>query len=230
MTLDELREEVLDANLELVRQGLVIFTFGNASGRDPETDLVAIKPSGVPYEQISPRDLVITDIDGNIVEGELRPSSDLNTHLALYRAFPGVNGVVHTHSRYATAWAQAGVEIPAYGTTHADYFPGPIPVTRHMEAYEIEKDYELNTGHAIVRRFGNLDPLRTNAVLVAGHAPFCWGETAGHAAHTAVVLEELARMAYLTLTIRADTAAISEALHQKHFHRKHGPDAYYGQG
>ncbi|HEX4231040.1 MAG TPA: L-ribulose-5-phosphate 4-epimerase AraD [Bryobacteraceae bacterium] len=230
MSLDELREEVVDANLELVRQGLVIFTFGNASGRDPETNLVAIKPSGVPYEQISPQDLVVTDIDGNIVEGELRPSSDLPTHLVLYRAFPGVNGVVHTHSRYATAWAQAGVDIPAYGTTHADYFPGPIPVTPHMAAHEIETDYELNTGHAIVRRFGNLDPLRTNAVLVAGHAPFCWGETVAAAAHTALVLEELARMAYLTLTIRADTAAISEALHHKHFHRKHGPDAYYGQG
>ena len=229
MSLEQLREEVLEANLELVRQGLVIFTFGNASGFDPETDLVAIKPSGVPYEQITPQDLVVTDLEGNIVEGELRPSSDLPTHLALYRAFPGVNGVVHTHSRYATAWAQAGVEIPPYGTTHADYFPGPIPVTPPLEADEIKIDYELNTGHAIVRRFGNLDPLRTTAVLVAGHAPFCWGETVGTAAHTAVVLEELARMAYLTLTIRADTAAISEALHHKHFHRKHGPDAYYGQ-
>lgn len=230
MSLDTLREEVLDANLGLVRQGLVIFTFGNASGRDPATGLVAIKPSGVPYPQITKKDLVIADLDGNIVEGELRPSSDLPTHLALYRAFPGVNGVVHTHSRYATAWAQAGMEIPPYGTTHADYFPGPIPVTAHMERHEIETDYELNTGHAIVRRFGNLDPLRTNAVLVAGHAPFCWGETAGAAAHTAVVLEELAHMAYLTLTIRADTAAISEVLHHKHFHRKHGPGAYYGQG
>jgi L-ribulose-5-phosphate 4-epimerase len=229
VTLHELRGEVLDSNLELVRQGLVIFTFGNASGRDPETNLVAIKPSGVPYEQITPEDLVISDLDGNIVEGELRPSSDLPTHLALYRAFPGVNGVVHTHSRYATAWAQAGVEIPAFGTTHADYFPGPVPVTPHMEPQEIETGYELNTGHVIIRRFGNLDPLRTKAVLVAGHAPFCWDETVTGAAHMAVILEELARMAYLTLTIRADTAAISEALHHKHFSRKHGPEAYYGQ-
>jgi len=229
MSLEKLREEVLDANLELVRQGLVIFTFGNASGRDPATDLVAIKPSGVAYDKITQQDLVITDLDGNIVEGELRPSSDLPTHLALYRAFPGVNGVVHTHSRYATAWAQAGVEIPPYGTTHADYFPGPIPVTAHLEQHEIETEYELNTGQAIIRRFGNLDPLRTNAVLVAGHAPFCWGETPEAAAHTAVVVEELAHMAYLTLTIRADTAAISQALHHKHFYRKHGPGAYYGQ-
>jgi L-ribulose-5-phosphate 4-epimerase len=229
MSLDDLRNKVLEANLELVRQGLVVFTFGNASGRDPETGLVAIKPSGVPYEKITPQDLVVTDLHGNIVECVLRPSSDLPTHLALYRAFPGINGVVHTHSRYATAWAQAGVEIPPYGTTHADYFPGPIPVTPHMDAREIETDYELNTGNVIIRRFGNLDPLRTTAVLVAGHAPFCWGKTVADAAHTAVVLEELARMAYLTLTIRADTAAISEALHHKHFHRKHGPDAYYGQ-
>jgi L-ribulose-5-phosphate 4-epimerase len=229
MSLEALREEVLDANLELVRRGLVIFTFGNASGIDRASGLVAIKPSGVPYDEMKAADLVITDIDGNIVEGTLRPSSDLATHLALYRAFPQVNGVAHTHSRYATAWAQAGVEIPCLGTTHADYFRGAIPVTPPMRPEEIQTDYELNTGHVIVRRFGNLDPLSTPAVLVAGHAPFCWGSTVTDAAHTATVVEELAHMAFLTLTIKADAAAISDHLRDKHFLRKHGAEAYYGQ-
>ncbi len=229
MTLKSLREEVLEANLELVRRGLVLFTFGNASGFDRQSGLVAIKPSGVPYDRLTPADLVITDLAGKIVEGTLRPSSDLATHLALYRAFDGVNGVVHTHSRFATAWAQASVEIPCLGTTHADYFHGPIPVTPHMASEEIEHDYELNTGLVIVRRFEGLDPLRNSAVLVAGHAPFCWGPTPTDAAHTAVILEELAHMAYLTTTINADVKTISQTLHDKHFLRKHGPKAYYGQ-
>jgi L-ribulose-5-phosphate 4-epimerase len=229
MKLKSLREEVLEANLELVRRGLVIFTFGNASGFDRQSGLVAIKPSGVSYDRMTAADLVITDLEGKAVEGTLRPSSDLATHLALYRAFDGVNGIVHTHSRYATSWAQAGLEIPCFGTTHADYFHGPIPVTPQMAAGEIQSEYELNTGHVIVRRFEGLNPLRTSAVLVAGHAPFCWGLTPADAAHTAVIVEELAHMAYLTMTINADAKAISEELRDKHFLRKHGPDAYYGQ-
>lgn len=184
MKLKSLREEVLEANLELMRRGLVIFTFGNASGLDPSSGFVVIKPSGVPYDQLTPSELVITDLNGKIVEGNLRPSSDLPTHLVLYAEFPGVNGVVHTHSRYATAWAQAAVDIPCFGTTHADYFRGEIPVTRAMQPCEIEADYEWNTGRVIAERFQDLDPLATRAVLVAGHAPFCWGPSVSEAAHT----------------------------------------------
>lgn len=229
MKLKSLREEVFEANQELVRHNLVVFTFGNASGFDRATGLVVIKPSGVPYETMKPDDLVITDLDGNNVEGSLRPSSDLPTHRALYRAFEGVNGVVHTHSRYATAWAQAGVEIPCFGTTHADYFHGPIPATAEMLPPEIESEYEWNTGEVIIRRFAQLNPLTTPAVLVSGHAPFCWGASPSDAAHTAVVVEELAHLAYLTLTIRPEARPISQALRDKHFLRKHGPNAYYGQ-
>jgi L-ribulose-5-phosphate 4-epimerase len=227
--LKQLREEVFEANQELVRKGLVIFTFGNASGYDRASGLVAIKPSGVPYDKLTPDDLVIIDVHGKIVEGNLRPSSDLPTHLALYRAFDGVNGVVHTHSRYATAWAQAAREIPCLGTTHADYFPGAIPVTGVMQPHEIQSEYELNTGQVIIERFRTLDPLATPAVLVNGHAPFCWGPSVTAAAHTAEIVEELAHMAFLTFTIRADSTAISEVLHNKHFLRKHGANAYYGQ-
>jgi L-ribulose-5-phosphate 4-epimerase len=229
MRLKQLREEVLEANLEIVRRGLVLYTFGNASGYDPESQLVAIKPSGVPYEELKPEHLVITDLDGKIVEGDLRPSSDLPTHVILYRAFHGVRGVVHTHSRYATAWAQAGKDIPCLGTTHADYCRGPVPVTAHMEPDEIRNEYERNTGHAIVRRFKNLNPLETPGVLVAGHAPFAWGPTPADAAHMAVVLEELAHMAYLTMTINAASEPLTDTLRDKHFLRKHGSTAYYGQ-
>jgi L-ribulose-5-phosphate 4-epimerase len=229
MQLKKLREEVFEANLELVRRGLVIFTFGNASGFDRAEGLVAIKPSGVPYDKLTPGDLVITDLDGKIVEGNLRPSSDLPTHLALYRAWEGVHGVVHTHSRYATAWAQANVEIPCFGTTHADYIHGPLPVTRPMQPEEIQSEYEWNTGLVILERFQKLDPLCTPAVLVSGHAPFCWGPTVTDAAHTAAVIEELANMAFLTITIKADSLAISDSLRDKHFFRKHGANAYYGQ-
>ena len=229
MTLRALREEVLEANLELVRRGLVVFTFGNASGCDRASQRVVIKPSGVPYDRLTPADLVITDLGGKVVEGNLRPSSDLPTHVALYRAFGGIGGVVHTHSRYATAWAQSGVEIPCFGTTHADYFRNSIPLTRVMKPQEIESEYEWNTGSVIAERFANLDPLATPAVLVSGHAPFCWGASVTAAAHNAAILEELAHMAYLTITIRADAEAISEALRDKHFLRKHGPGAYYGQ-
>jgi L-ribulose-5-phosphate 4-epimerase len=229
MILEELRKEVLEANLELVRRSLVIYTFGNASAFDRASGVAVIKPSGVPYEQLTPADLVLTDLNGKIVEGSLRPSSDLPTHLALYRAWPGVNGVVHTHSRYATAWAQANKEIPCFGTTHADYFQGSVPLTRPMTPTEIESAYELNTGHVIIESLRDLDPLHTTAVLVSGHAPFCWGPTVRDAAHTAVIVEELAHMALLTITINAESAPISQAQHHKHFFRKHGSTAYYGQ-
>ncbi len=226
----ELKEQVLEANLELVRSGLVLFTFGNASGIDRSRGLVAIKPSGVSYEQMNSEDIVLVDMDGNIVEGSLKPSSDLATHLLLYKEFPSIGGVVHTHSEFATAWAQAGRSIPPYGTTHADYFYGEIPVTDELTQEEIEGDYVLNTGKAIVRRFRNIDPLATPAVLVAGHGPFAWGTTAMSAAHNAVLLEAVARMAYHTTTLNAACTPISQPLQDRHYYRKHGAKATYGQG
>src|SRR5215468_8983487 len=189
MLLPRLREEVLQANLELVRQGLVLYTFGNASAVSREDELVVIKPSGVPYDRMKPGDLVVTDLNGKIVEGILRPSSDLPTHLVLYKAFSQIGGVAHTHSEYATAWAQARRPIPCLGTTHADYFRGPVPVTEAMDPREIESAYEANTGEVIARRFAGADPAHVPAVLVAGHGPFCWGPTAADAAHNAVILE-----------------------------------------
>jgi L-ribulose-5-phosphate 4-epimerase len=229
MLLPELREQVLQANLELVRQGLVLFTFGNVSGIARDKGLVVIKPSGVPYDSMKPADLVITDLGGKIVEGELCPSSDLPTHLALYNAFSTIGGVAHTHSEYATAWGQARRSIPCFGTTHADYFHGPVPVTDTLADSEIVSDYELNTGHAIVRTFQKIDYAAIPAVLVANHGPFCWGRNAEEAAHNAVILEAVARMAYYTLRIndRADPAG--RTLHDKHYLRKHGTNAYYGQ-
>jgi len=229
MMLEALREEVLEANLELVRRGLVLYTFGNASGIARESGLVVIKPSGVPYERMAASDLVITDMDGRVVEGDLKPSSDLATHLALYRAFDEIGGVVHTHSTHATSWAQACREIPCLGTTHADYFHGAIPVTEAMEAGDIESEYEWNTGQAIVRCLDGRDPLDMRAVLVAGHGPFCWGDSASDAAHVAVVLEEVARMALSAMAINVGVTPISDALRDKHFMRKRGPGAYYGQ-
>jgi L-ribulose-5-phosphate 4-epimerase len=227
--LEQLRTEVLEANLEIVRRGLVLYTFGNASGIDRQSGLVAIKPSGVPYESMKPSDLVITDLDGKIVEGSLRPSSDLATHLHLYREFPSIGGVVHTHSEYATAWAQAGKPIPAYGTTHADYFYGPVPVTEELTDEEIGGDYVLNTGLAITRRFKGLDPVAVPGVLVRGHAPFVWGKTPSDAAHNAVVLEAVARMGYFTATLNAACGGVSQALLDRHYFRKHGAKATYGQ-
>lgn len=229
MILKTLREEVLEANLELVRRGLVLYTFGNASGIDRKQGLVAIKPSGVPYESMKPEDLVVVDLDGKAVEGNLRPSSDLPTHLILYKAFAGIGGVAHTHSRFATAWAQAAREIPCFGTTHADYFYGPIPVTRALTPKQIRDDYEVNTGRAIVQRFAKLNPLHMPGVLVAGHAPFCWGATPAEAAHAAVIVEEIAAMATATVAANPKAKAISKHLHDKHFLRKHGASAYYGQ-
>ena len=227
--LEALRAEVYEANIELVRRGLVLYTFGNASGVSREQGLVVIKPSGVPYETMTPADMVITDLEGDVVEGTLRPSSDLATHAALYRAFPSIGGIAHTHSRHATAWAQAGREIPCFGTTHADYFHGPIPVTKPLTPAEIETDYEANTGVAIIRLMKGRDPLGCPAALVSGHAPFCWGKSATDAAHAAVIVEELAAMAFQTLVINPNAQPISSALHDKHHHRKHGPTAYYGQ-
>jgi len=227
--LEALRTEVYEANLELVRRGLVLYTFGNASGLSREQGLVAIKPSGVPYESMAPADMVIVDLDGRVVEGALRPSSDLATHVALYRAFPSIGGVVHTHSRHATAWAQACREIPCLGTTHADYFHGPVPVTIPLTPEEIESDYEANTGVAIIRLMDARDPLGCPAALVAGHGPFTWGKSATAAAHMAVILEELAAMALQTLTINPAAVPISDPLRDKHYFRKHGPKAYYGQ-
>jgi len=227
--LEALRSEVLEANLEVVRRGLVIYTFGNASGLAREEGLVVIKPSGVPYDKMTPAHMVIADLEGRVVEGTLRPSSDLATHVALYRAFPSIGGVAHTHSRHATAWAQARREIPCFGTTHADYFHGAVPVTSALTAEEIEAGYEASTGVAIIRLMEGRDPLGCPAVLVAGHAPFCWGASAAEAAHTAVIVEELAAMAWQTLTINPAAVPISEALRDKHHFRKHGPTATYGQ-
>ncbi len=229
MLLEELRVQVLQANLELVHRGLVLYTFGNASGIDRSSRMVAIKPSGVPYEDLRPEHMVITDLDGRIVDAALRPSSDLATHLHLYRSFPNIGGVVHTHSEYATAWAQAGRSIPALGTTHADYFYGPVPVTADLTDEEIGGDYVLNTGVAITRRFEGHDAMAMPAVLVARHAPFCWGKTPHDAVHNAVVLEAVAKMAYTTVTLNPESAGVSQALLDRHYLRKHGANATYGQ-
>jgi L-ribulose-5-phosphate 4-epimerase len=227
--LEALRIEVYEAHLELVRRGLVMYTFGNASGVSREEGLIVIKPSGVPYEKLRPADMVATDLEGRIVEGSLRPSSDLPTHAALYRAFPSLGGVAHTHSRHATAWAQACREIPCFGTTHADYFRGAVPVTAALNPEEIDSNYEANTGAAIIRLLDGRDPLGWPAALVAGHAPFCWGASVTDAVHSAVIVEELAAMAWQTLTINPAAVPLTAALRDKHFFRKHGPKAYYGQ-
>lgn len=227
--LSVLRTDVCEANVELALRGLAKFTFGNASGIDRDRGLIVIKPSGVPYDQLRPEMLTVVDLDGNVVEGALRPSSDVATHVLLYREFPRIGGIVHTHSHYATVWAQACRELPCYGTTHADYFHGAVPLTRPLEHSEIEAEYELNTGRAIVERFDGLDPLRMSAVLVAGHASFCWGLTVSDAVETASLLETVAHMAYDTALLNHAAAPISGSLLDKHFFRKHGPDAYYGQ-
>jgi L-ribulose-5-phosphate 4-epimerase len=229
MLLQTLREEVLEANLELVRRGLVLYTFGNVSGIDRGQGLVAIKPSGVPYEAMTPVDIVITDLEGKIVDGKLRPSSDLATHLELYKHFAHIGGVAHTHSEYATAWAQAETEIPCFGTTHADSFHGPVPVTGRLSEEQIAGDYELETGLAICRRFAEIDPDSIPAALVAGHGPFSWGTSATEAAHNSAILEYVARMASHTLALNPETGPLARALHDKHFLRKHGSHAYYGQ-
>ncbi|MGB8061264.1 MAG: L-ribulose-5-phosphate 4-epimerase AraD [Candidatus Sulfotelmatobacter sp.] len=212
-----------------MRRGLVLYTFGNASGVSRGDGLVVIKPSGVPYESLKPEHLVITDLQGKLVEGDLKPSSDLATHLVLYRSFPNIGGVVHTHSEYATGWAQARSSIPVFSTTHADCFHGPVPVTQSMTAEDIASDYEKNTGDVIVRTFQNINPDSVPAVLVRQPWPVCLGQRPAGAAHTAVVLEAVARMAYFTRNIMADAPELSRELHDKHFLRKHGKAAYYGQ-
>jgi len=227
--LEKLRAAVLDANLELVRRGLVLHTFGNVSGIDRTENLVAIKPSGVPYDEMRAEDIVVTDLAGKIIDGKLRPSSDLPTHLVLYKTFPHIGGIAHTHSEYATAWAQARRPIPCFGNTHADYFHGSIPVTDSMSAPEIESEYEKNTGDVIVRAFATLDSAAIPGVLVANHGPFAWGADAAAAAHNALMLEAVARTAWYTISINEDAEPIGPSLHNKHFLRKHGAKAYYGQ-
>jgi len=231
MLLESLRAEVLEANLDLVRRGLVVFTFGNASAVSREHGLCVIKPSGVPYEKMIAADMVITDLDGKPVEGTLRPSSDLATHIALYKAFPEIGGVVHTHSRHATAWAQANREIPCFGTTHADYFHGAVPVTEPLTADEVASGYVRNTGAVIVRRFRSegLDPVAVPGILVAGHAPFAWGKDPADAVEHADVLEYIARLAFRTVTLNASAGPIPGHVSEHHYLRKHGPKATYGQ-
>jgi len=226
--LEELKKQVLEVNLELVNKGLVIFTWGNASAVDREQGLIAIKPSGVPYDGMKAEDMTVVDLEGNIVEGNYKPSSDTATHLVLYENFKDIGAVVHTHSTWATIWAQAGQSIPALGTTHADYFYGAIPCTRKLSKREIQADYETETGNVIVETFKDIEPLDVPAVLVKNHGPFAWGTNADNALHNAIVLEEVARMAYHTLQI-SKVAPIKKSLLDKHFLRKHGKNAYYGQ-
>lgn len=228
--LEELKKRVCRANLALVRHGLVMETFGNASGVDRASGHLVIKPSGVPYDQMKPEHMVVVSLaGGQVAEGELKPSSDTPTHLALYGAFEAVGGIVHTHSLHATAWAQARREIPPLGTTHADYFAADVPLTRDMTDEEIEHDYEANTGEVIVARLAGLDPLECPAVLVASHGPFAWGADVEQAVHHAVILEHLARLATETLHVVPYPRPMRAALHRKHFSRKHGPGSYYGQ-
>ncbi len=226
--LEALKEKVFRANLDLVKHGLVIFTWGNVSAIDRENNLVVIKPSGVSYETMVAADMVVVDLDGNIIEGGLRPSSDMPTHLMLYKAFSEIGGIVHTHSTYATAWAQAGKDIPNIGTTHADYFHDAIPCTAEMSRAEVEGNYEKETGRVIVRCFKEIDPVHTPGVLVRNHGPFAWGRDAADAVHNAVVLEQVAKMAYLSYQINP-SLTMNPLLVEKHFNRKHGPNAYYGQ-
>ncbi|MBJ2167729.1 MAG: L-ribulose-5-phosphate 4-epimerase [Muribaculaceae bacterium] len=227
--LKELKEKVFKANLDLVRHGLVIFTWGNVSGIDRERGLVVIKPSGVDYDAMKASDMVVVDLStGEVVEGDLRPSSDTPTHLAIYRAFAEAGGVVHTHSTYATAWAQAGLDLPNIGTTHADYFHEAIPCTPDMTRDEVNGDYELETGHVIVRRFEGMNPMHTPGVLVKNHGPFTWGKSPADAVHNAVVLEQVAKMAYIAETLNP-SLTMNPLLVEKHYMRKHGPNAYYGQ-
>lgn len=229
--LEELKKQVYEANMKLPKHGLVTFTWGNVSGIDRKSGLFVIKPSGVDYDALTPEDMVVMDLDGNRVEGNYKPSSDTATHLELYKAFPAIGGIVHTHSSYATSWAQAGRSIPCYGTTHADYIYGEVPCLRCLNKEEIEEAYEENTGHLIVSEFKRLnkDPMAVTAVLCKNHGPFAWGKNAMDAVHNAVVLEEVAKMAYRTEIINPKAVPAPSELQDKHYFRKHGANAYYGQ-
>lgn len=227
--LEELKRLVYEANMELPARGLITYTWGNVSGIDREKGLFVIKPSGVDYENLHPEDMVVMDLEGNKVEGELKPSSDTPTHLELYKAFPEIGGVVHTHSPWAASWAQAGRSIPCYGTTHADYFYGEIPCARNLTAEEIETGYETNTGKVIIETFTEKNPSYVPGVLCANHGPFTWGKDAKEAVHNAVVLEAVAKMAYRTEMLRPGVKEAPQVIRDKHFMRKHGPNAYYGQ-
>lgn len=226
--LDKLKLDVFRANLDLVTEGLVIHTWGNVSGRDRESGLIVIKPSGISYKEMKPEDMVVVDPEGRVVEGRFKPSTDTPTHIFLYRSFPSVGGVVHTHSTFAVVWAQAGRDIPPFGTTHADHFYGEVPCTRKLTPDEVKKDYELNTGKVIVERMGKMDPLAVPSALVNCHGPFIWGIDAAEAVHNAVALEEIARMAFYTVLL-GKKEPVDEYLLDKHHKRKHGKDAYYGQ-
>jgi L-ribulose-5-phosphate 4-epimerase len=226
--LNTLKQNIFEANLDLVKHGLVIFTWGNVSGIDREKGWMVIKPSGVSYEAMQPEDMVVVDLEGHIIEGKLKPSSDTATHLELYKAFPSIGGIVHTHSTYATAWAQAGLDIPNIGTTHADYFSDAIPCTRDMTETEVQGEYEKETGKVIIERFQSLNPAHIPGVLVKNHGPFSWGKEAQDAVHNAVVLEQVAKMAFISKQLNSHVT-MNELLTEKHFSRKHGANAYYGQ-
>lgn len=228
--LEQLKEEVYKANMELVEKGMVIYTWGNVSGIDREKELVVIKPSGVDYDTMKPEDMVVVDMDGNVVEGKYKPSSDTPTHLVLYRTYPDIGGVVHTHSTWAVTFAQAGMDIPALGTTHADYFFGNIPCTRDLTAKEIEEAYEENTGNVIVETIADGDPMAIPGILVKNHGPFAWGKTPAQSVYHAVVLDKVAEMAYNTMTLNPRVERVQQYLLDKHYYRKHGANAYYGQG
>ena len=225
----ELRREAYEANIEIEKQKLAIYTFGNASAFDPQAGIFAIKPSGVPYAELSPEAMVLVDLDGKVIEGDLRPSSDTPTHAVLYREFSGVLGITHTHSPYGVAWAQACETIPIYGTTHADHLTEDVPCTEIMRDEAIRNNYEIETGNQIVQAFKGLNPLEIEMVLVACHGPFAWGKNAWKSVYNAAVLEEIAKMAYMTRTLRPGTPRLKESLKRKHYDRKHGKDAYYGQ-
>jgi L-ribulose-5-phosphate 4-epimerase len=227
--LEQLKQAVLSANLELPARNLVTYTWGNVSGIDREKGLVVIKPSGVPYEELKAEHMTVLDLEGNQIEGDLRPSSDAPTHLVLYRSFKDIGGVVHTHSNWATIWSQAQMSIPALGTTHADYFYGEIPCTRNLTEEEIKNEYEEHTGTVIAETFSGRDPVHTPGVLVSGHGPFTWGKDAAEAVHNAVVLETVAMMAFNSLALSPGLRPITQALQDRHFFRKHGAKAYYGQ-
>lgn len=228
MDIQELKQRVFQANLDLVKHGLVIFTWGNVSGIDREKGLVVIKPSGVSYDDMTADDMVVVDLSGSRIEGNYKPSSDTATHVELYKAFPQIGGIVHTHSTYATAWAQAGIDVPNIGTTHADYFSDAIPCTRDMTETEVKGEYEKDTGTVIIERFNGLNPMHIPGVLVKNHGPFSWGKDAEEAVHNAVVMEQVAKMAFIAYQVNPNLT-MNKLLIEKHFLRKHGPGAYYGQ-